>query len=160
MMIAKDKSDTDSQGICLDDSIRNNCPIHWADYAVSGDIEEIIDVIQTHGLYNISVVDIGYVLSTTYINYVTTGYGIGPNRTIDALNNAIDEWPFGIFVALFNRMIIYVWAGNEYPFRITEAQTIVDFIDSESFLTDVMVGTAVDPNIMKDEIRMTLIAAV
>lgn len=159
-MIAKDKSHTDSQGICLDDSIRHACPIHWADYAVSGDIEEIIDVVQTQGLYNISVDDIVYVLSTTSINFVTTGYGIGPNRTIDALNNAINELPFGIFVALFNRMIIYVWAGNEYPFRITEAQTIVDFIYSEPVLTDVMVGTVVDPNIMKDEIRMTLIAAV
>lgn len=159
-MIAKDKIHTDSQGICLDDSIRSKCPIHWADYAVSGDIEEIIDVVQTQGLYNISVDDIVYVLSTTSINFVTTGYGIGPNRTIDALHNAINELPFGIFVALFNRMIIYVWAGNEYPFRITEAQTIVDFIYSEPVLTDVMVGTAVDPNIMKDEIRMTLIAAV
>ena len=65
--------------------------INWNNYHILGDIEEIKNIILANGIINIDIGDIIYTLSTTNANYVTSGIGIGPNKILTALNQAIDQ---------------------------------------------------------------------
>ena len=130
--------------------------INWNNYHILGDIEEIKNIVHTHGIINIDIGDIIPTLSTTNANYVTSGIGVGPNRILTALNHAIDQLP--VELQDIEKMIVNVWTSEFKPVVMSEIKVMVKRLEyTLPEEINFIWGVAIDSDINED-IKITLIA--
>lgn len=130
--------------------------INWNNYHILGDIEEIKNIVHTHGIINIDIGDIIPTLSTTNANYVTSGIGVGPNRILTALNHAIDQLP--VELQDIEKMIVNVWTSEFKPVVMSEIKAMVKRLEyTLPEEINLIWGVAIDSDINED-IKITLIA--
>lgn len=129
--------------------------INWNDYHISGDIEEIKEIVRVHGIINIGVDDIICTMSTTNMNYVTTGKGRGSKRVLIALKQAIERLP--VKLQDIEKVIVNVWVSGCHPILMSEIKGIVKHFGYKFREMDLIWGVAVDTEISED-IKITLIA--
>lgn len=129
--------------------------INWNYYHISGDIEEIKEIIRAHGIINIGVDDIICAMSTTNTNYVTTGKGRGSKRVLIALKQAIERLP--VKLQDIEKVIVNVWVSECRPILMSEIKGMVKHLGYKFREIDLIWGVAVDSDINED-IKITLIA--
>ena len=130
--------------------------IKWDDYYVSGDIGEIKKIARIPGIINIGVDDIISTLSTTNTNYVTSGKGSGTERILIALNDAVDKLP--VKLQDIEKMIVNIWTNRCSPIKILEMKALVEHRGDVMSEINLIWGIAIDPDIKKDEVKVTLLA--
>lgn len=129
--------------------------INWDDYFIIGDIEEIKKIARVHGIINIGVDNIISTLSTTNTNYVTSGQGMGADRVVSALNQAIDRLP--VELQDIEKVIVNVWISECRQILMSEIKGMVKYFGYKFPEIDLICGIAVDSDINED-IKITLIA--
>ena len=130
--------------------------INWNDYYISGDIDEIKKIARIPGIINIGVDDIISTLSTTNTNYVASGKGSGPKRIIIALKHAIDKLP--VKLQDIEKMIVNIWTNRCSSIKIQEMKALVEHQGDIMPEINLIWGVAIDPDIKKDEVKVTLLA--
>lgn len=129
--------------------------INWNNYHISGDIDEIKKIVRAHGIINIGVEDIISTLSTTNINYITSGESSGEDRVIMALNHAVHKLPGEL--QNIEKVIVNVWVSECHQILMSEIKGMVKYFGYKFPEIDLIWGVAVDSDINED-IKITLIA--
>ena len=120
-------------------------------------VEGISDLITTPGIINVDFADIKAVMQNTGSALMGIGSGAGENRAEDAARAAINSPLLDISIEGARGVLFAIAGGDDMTmFEIQEAaKVITESIDPDA---RVIFGAIKDPNLKKDEIKVTVIA--
>lgn len=128
-----------------------------ADDVLRRAIQGVSDLINVHGLVNLDFADVKTTMSNSGMALMGTGLGRGPNKAIDAVENAIFS-PLleDTSIKGGRSMLINVTCGPDITIHeVTEASMkIAEHADEEA---NIIWGAVID-EAMEDEMRVTIIA--
>ncbi len=121
-------------------------------------VKGIADLITHPGLINVDFADVKTVMGEAGMAIMGTGIGRGENRAIDAAEQAISN-PLleDVSIEGATALLINITAGpNLTLFEFKEASSLISKeVDEDAKL---ILGTAIDPTMDEDELRITVIA--
>ncbi len=121
-------------------------------------VKGIADLITHPGLINVDFADVKTVMGEAGMAIMGTGIGKGENRAIDAAEQAISN-PLleDVSIEGATALLLNITAGpNLTLYEFKEASSLISKeVDEDAKL---ILGTAIDPNMDEDELRITVIA--
>lgn len=131
------------------------CKFSFGTYKICGNPDEIIQIINTYGILNISMQDVFNTLSSKNINYVLTNYGNGKDRIWQALDTILSK-----LEGSFSNILINLW--SPYGDNTIHAEEIGQFTKylkkKLPDIKDIIWGVSIDKD-LTDNIKVTLIAS-
>lgn len=122
----------------------------------------ITEIITRTGRINRDFNDVDTTLRSGGAAIISTGWGQGENRVTDAIQDALNS-PLlrntDIFSSKKLLMVLYISDNEEqYPFNMSEAQQLTDFVNSIDDDVDVMWGLYPVPE-LDDRVKITILAS-
>lgn len=128
-----------------------------ADEVLLNAVQGISDLITTHGLVNVDFADVRTIMGAQGLALMGTGRATGPDRAIEAANQAINS-PLLEDVSIEGAMgiLINITAGPDMAlFEINEAAYLIQEAAHED--ANIIFGSVIDER-LHDEIKITVIA--
>ena len=133
-----------------------------ADDTLLNATQSITDIITLRGVINRDFNDVDTTLREGGTAIISTGYGEGPNRVSDAIQDALHSpllEDHDIFGSKKLLIVLYVSDEDEkYPFNMEEVKALEDFVGGIIKDVDVMWGLYRQPD-LGNKVRITILAS-
>ena len=161
--IAELKKYVDSLIVVSNDKLVFNCgdmsfknAFKTADSILAKAVKTITDIILVHGIINLDFNDVKATLSEKGISLIGFGSGTGPNKTIDAANNAINSPLLEASIKGARKLLLNITMGDDCT--LSEIQYAINYIAEQSNNEpDLIWGAQLDET-YKDQVSFAIIA--